>query len=160
MASAWTRRSYLLLLVILIFGFPVLSASAQEPAVTIVQNCSDWGSNNWCHTSADMHISMPGGIVACSLLSCDVWESDGIWTVNYAATDNATGLSTSGSMDLKVDTLAPWAHLQVPTPTGSNGWFRTTPVVIPVNAYDFTSGLNVVRASPRGFTCSCANYTE
>ena len=145
------RRFYLLLLVTtLILGSPVLSASAQEPTVTMVQNCSDWGSNGWCHTSADMHISMPGGTVTCWPLACDVWAGNGIWTVNYTATDNTTGLSTSGSVDLKVDTLPPWANIQVPSSTGSNGWFKTTPVVIPFNAYDYFSGLNTVRASPDG----------
>ncbi|HEY9706905.1 MAG TPA: hypothetical protein V6D48_01740, partial [Oculatellaceae cyanobacterium] len=136
----------------LIFGSPVLPASAQEPTVTIVQNCTDWGSNGWCHTSADMHISMPGGTVTCWPLACDVWAGNGIWAVNYTATDNTTGLSTSGSVDLKVDTLPPWANIQVPGPTGSNGWFKTTPVVIPFNAYDYFSGLNTVRASPDGGT--------
>jgi len=69
-----------------------------------------------------------------------VWAGNGIWTVNYTATDNTTGLSTSGSVDLKVDTLPPWANIQVPSSTGSNGWFKTTPVVIPFNAYDYFQG--------------------
>jgi hypothetical protein len=49
-----------------------------------------------------------------------------------------------------VDTLPPWANLLVSSPTGSNGWFNTSPVVIPINTYDFFSGLNTVRASTDG----------
>lgn len=142
----------LLLFALLVSWSPVLSASAQAPIVTIAQNCALWGNNGWCLTSSEIHISMPGGTVVCSPYACDVYAGNGVQTIYYTATDTATGLSTSGSVDLKVDTLPPWANLLVPSPTGSNGWFKTSPVVIPVNTYDFFSGLNTVWASPDGGT--------
>ena len=112
---------------------------------------SSTGSNGW-HITSPVAVSASGSSDAMSgLASAQVsinggaWQSsaslsDGVYTINFRAVDNA-GNSSTISRTVKVDATPPTVSPAVPSPDGLNGWFVTAPVVISVNGSDTGSGL-------------------
>src|SRR5206468_8326740 len=69
-------------------------------------------------------------------------SNDGVHTITYWATDNAGNVeSPYKSATVKIDTIAPSLSVSH-SADGSNGWNKTSPVSVTVNASDGGSGLD------------------
>ncbi len=75
---------------------------------------------------------------------------DGNGTINYTVTASQGGKNASGSTAWKRDTTPPTVVEVVPSPTGSNGWFSTVPVIISASGSDAMSGLADAQVSVDG----------
>ncbi len=69
-----------------------------------------------------------------------VISDDGINTIAVRVYDVA-GNTSSDSIQIKVDTIAPAVTPIVPTPDGLNSWFVTAPIAVSANGSDSGSGL-------------------
>jgi hypothetical protein len=78
-----------------------------------------------------------------------VTSNDGINTIHIRAYDVA-GNVTTASLEIKVDTIAPFLSPVVPSPDGANGWFITAPVAVSASGSDSGSGLASALASVDG----------
>ena len=146
------------------------AAGPNDQPPTIWSNffCNRWGNNGWCRVPSTLSVyardpqfyvltkfsvdrTNDAYTFACNawVPECDLWQGEGVWSFNYTVT-SSSGLSASGSTTTKVDATAPTAGIEVPTPTGSNGWFNTVPVNISVSGADELSGLAVARVSADG----------
>lgn len=70
-----------------------------------------------------------------------VYSNQGTHTVRALTTDNAGLTTTSAAATFSLDSVAPTVSISVPTATGSNGWFKTSPVVVTGTSSDATSGV-------------------
>ena len=91
--------------------------------------------------------------------SCTKYLPAGSGTVSYTVTAATSGLTASGSTTWKLDTTYPTATISIPSPTGSNGWFKTLPVVVSVSGSDTYSGLAVARLSTDTVTWQPSSIT-
>lgn len=155
---------FLLILTLLVFVLsPVVSASAstdQPPTVWSTFSCGLPGNNGWCRAPSTLQIfasdpqnyplssftAYRNGVdvsSACNkyIYLCNIWIGEGVWTVNYTATSAFSNLSASESVVVKVDATAPTPTTIVPSPTGSNGWFTTTPINLSISATDDAMGV-------------------
>ncbi|MCL4271592.1 MAG: Ig-like domain repeat protein, partial [Anaerolineales bacterium] len=72
--------------------------------------------------------------------------TDGIYTVQFRATDNAGNVSQTPSQQIKVDATTPSLSLDISGTRGQNDWYISSVTVTP-NASDGGSGINKVEAS-------------
>jgi len=153
---------------------PPSPPSYNPPTITASLDCSLPGNNGWC--KADETIAMtasdPQGFAltisgdisgtpfTCAVgTSCMKYLPVGSGTVNYTVTAATSGLTASGSAAWKLDTTGPTATMSIPTATGSNGWFKTLPVVVSVSGSDAYSGLAVARVSTDTLTWQPSSVT-
>jgi hypothetical protein len=108
------------------------------------------GLNGW-HVTSPVPVSAGGfdtlSGLASALVSVNggVWQSsasltDGTFTVNFRAVDNA-GNSSTLLRTIRVDTTPPTVSPVIPSPDGLNNWFITAPLNVSVNGADSGSGL-------------------
>ena len=148
--------------------------SYNPPTITANVSCSQWGTNGWCvaNETISMVASDPQGFAltisgtiggtpfTCPVgTACTKYLPAGSGTVNYTATAATSGLTASGSKTWKLDTTYPTATMSIPTPTGSNGWFKSLPVVVSVTGSDTYSGLAVARLSTDTVTWQPSSIT-
>jgi Big-like domain-containing protein len=131
----------------------------QPPTIWSNFFCNSWGNNGWCRVPSTLSVyardpqyyvltkfsvyrTNDGTTFTCNpwVPECDLWQGEGMWMFNYTVT-SSSGLSASGSTTTKVDATAPDVSIVVPRPTGANGWFTTSPVVVSVSGSDSLSGL-------------------
>jgi hypothetical protein len=129
----------------------------QPPTISGAVNCSQVGNNGWCIgdtvlilTASDpqnFSVTITGDIAG-STFACTVGDKtctknlpEGSGAVNYKVTASTSGLIATGSTTWKKDTNFPVANLVIPNPTGSNGWFKTAPVIVSITGSDTPSGL-------------------
>lgn len=72
--------------------------------------------------------------------------TDGIYTVQFRATDNAGNVSQTPSQQIKVDATTPSLSLDISGTRGQNDWYISSVTVTP-NATDVGSGINKIEAS-------------
>ncbi|NWF63033.1 MAG: Ig-like domain repeat protein [Chloroflexi bacterium] len=72
--------------------------------------------------------------------------NDGIYTVQFRATDNAGNISQTPSQQIKVDATTPSLSLNFNGTRGQNDWYISSVTVTP-NVSDAGSGINKVEAS-------------
>ena len=148
--------------------------SYNPPTITANINCARWGTNGWCvaNETISMVASDPQGFAltisgtiggtpfTCAAgPSCTQYLPVGSGTINYTVRAATSGLTASGSTTWKLDTTYPTATMSIPTPTGSNGWFKTLPVVVSVTSSDTYSGLAVARLSTDTVTWQPSSIT-
>ena len=148
--------------------------SYNPPTITANVSCSQWGTNGWCvaNETISMVASDPQGFAltisgtiggtpfTCPVgTACTKYLPAGSGTVNYTVTAATSGLTASGSKTWKLDTTYPTATMSIPTPTGSNGWFKSLPVVVSVTGSDTYSGLAVARLSTDTVTWQPSSIT-
>lgn len=153
---------------------PDPTPSYDPPTVTASLNCSLSGNNGWCTSNATitMTASDPQGFaltiagdIAGTPFTCPLGTSctknlpAGSGTVNYTVTAATSGKTASGSIVWKYDNSYPTATISIPSPTGSNGWFKTLPVVVSVTGSDTYSGLAVARLSTDADTWQPSSIT-
>ena len=78
-----------------------------------------------------------------------VVSDDGINTIDVRATDIA-GNTSSASLEVKIDTIAPTLIPIMPSPDGLDNWFVSAPVSISMNGADAGSGLASAELSVDG----------
>ena len=135
------------------------------PAITSGVTCTQWGSGGWCigNETLDLTASDPQGYTltisgdingspfTCPTgTTCNQPLPGGTGVINYTVKASQSGMSTSGSTTWKLDAVAPVLTPNMPVPTGSNGWFKTTPVAISVSGSDTLSGLASTQVSVNG----------
>jgi hypothetical protein len=98
------------------------------PTLSIVKSDAISGINK-------TEYSLDGGIWIASAPAL----SDGTHSIQVRVTDNAGNISTATQV-VKIDTVSPSLSITAPTPTGSNGWFVTAPILSVVDS-DATSGI-------------------
>lgn len=148
--------------------------SYNPPTITASLNCPLPGNNGWCKanetitmTASDPQgfaLTISGNIAGTPFTcaagpNCTKYLPVGSGTVNYSVTAATSGLTASGSTIWKLDTTYPTASISIPSPTGSNGWFKTLPVTVSVSGSDTYSGLAVARLSTDGITWQPSNIT-
>jgi hypothetical protein len=148
--------------------------SYSHPTITAGLSCSLSGNNGWCkaNETITMTASDPQGFAltisgdiagtpfTCAAgTACMKYLPVGSGTVNYTVTAATSGLTASGSIPWKLDTTYPTATISIPSPTGSNGWFKTLPVVVSVTGSDTYSGLAVARLSTDTITWQPSSIT-
>jgi hypothetical protein len=154
---------------------PDPAPSYQPPTISGVVVCSRLGNNGWCvgNTTLNLTASDPqnfsltisGDIDGVAFVcpagakSCTKYLPEGAGTINYTATASTSGLTASGSTTWKMDMTDPEASLSIPSPGGSNGWFKTLPVVVSVSGSDTYSGLAVARLSTDTVTWQPSSIT-
>ncbi|HNM36531.1 MAG TPA: Ig-like domain-containing protein, partial [Anaerolineales bacterium] len=79
-------------------------------------------------------------------VSAPITLTDGIYTVQFRATDNAGNVSQTPSQQIKVDATTPNLSLDINGIRGQNDWYISSVAVTP-NASDGGSGINKVEAS-------------
>lgn len=144
------------------------------PTITATLNCSVPGTNGWCTSNATITMtasdpqgfaltisgSIAGTSFTCPLgTSCTKNLPAGSGTVNYTVTAATSGKTASGSTAWKFDNSYPTASISIPSRTGSNGWFKTLPVVVSVTGADTYSGLAIARLSTDGDTWQPSSIT-
>jgi hypothetical protein len=72
--------------------------------------------------------------------------TDGIYTVQFRATDNAGNVSQTPSQQIKVDATTPNLSLDINGTRGQNDWYISSVTVTP-NVLDTGSGINKIEAS-------------
>ena len=137
----------------------------RPPTISGSINCSQWGSNGWCvgNELLNLTASDPQGYTltitgkiggtpfTCAAgNTCSKPLPDGNGTINYTVTASQSGKSASGSTAWKRDTTPPAVAQLIPSPTGSNGWFNTVPVIISAGGSDAMSGLASAQVSANG----------
>jgi len=148
--------------------------SYNPPTITASLSCPLPGNNGWCKanetitmTASDPQsfaLTISGNIAGtpftCAVgTSCMKYLPVGSGTVNYTVTAATSGLTASGSTTWKLDTTYPTATISIPSPTGSNGWFKTLPVVVSVTGSDTYSGLAVAQLSTDTVTWRASSIT-
>lgn len=148
--------------------------SYQKPTVNGVVTCTQPGNDGWCVGNAvltltasdpqNFSVTITGEIggtpFACTAgaKTCTKNLPEGSGTINYKVTSSTSGLTKTGSTTWKADRNSPTADLIVPSPTGSNGWFRTAPVVVSVSGSDDGSGLfSAEMSADAGVTWQASN---
>lgn len=141
--------------------------SSQPPTITGAVSCSQWGSNGWCvgTETLDLTASDPqgyaltiSGVIGSTPFTCPVGVTcsqslpNGSGAISYTATAAQSGLTANGSTSWARDTVAPGITPNIPSPTGSNGWFKTLPVDISPTGSDSISGLASAQVSLDGDT--------
>jgi hypothetical protein len=135
----------------------------QPPTISASKVCSQIGNNGWCvgpetitFTATDPQgysVTISGDIGGTAFTctsgatSCTKTLPEGNGTINYKVTASTSGMTDQGSKNWKRDVTPPIATLVISAPTGSNGWFKTSPVTISVSGSDALSGLAVARLS-------------
>lgn len=135
----------------------------QPPTISAVIDCSQPGNDGWCVGAAVLTLTasdpqnfsvtitgdIDGSTFACAAgaKTCTRNLPDGNGTINYKVTAATSSLTAIGSATWKQDRNFPTASLAVPPITGSNGWFKTAPVVVSVSGLDDGSGLAVAEMS-------------
>jgi hypothetical protein len=148
--------------------------SYNPPTITANVNCARWGNNGWCvaNERISMMASDPQGFAltitgtigdtpfTCAVgPSCVQFLPVGFGTIDYMVTAATSGLTAAGSMTWKLDTTFPTAAISIPSPTGSNGWFKTLPVAVSVSGSDTYSGIAVARLSTDALTWQPSSIT-
>ena len=138
---------------------------AQPPTITSSIVCSQTGNNGWCVGGETLQLtasdpqgytltisgSIGGTPFTCAAgNTCNKALPDGNGAITYSVVASQSGKTASGSTTWKRDATFPTATIIVPTPTGSNGWFRTVPVSVSVTGSDNLSGIAIARLSLDG----------
>ena len=139
------------------------------PAITVTLPPAD-GSGGWYKTApvtvtasasdatsglSSTQYSLDGGALQAG--SSVIVATDGTHTVSFRAVDNAGNVSSSSTQTVKIDTTGPAITVTLPTPDGSGGWYKTTPVTVTALASDATSGLGSVQYSLDGGALQVGN---
>lgn len=137
----------------------------QPPTIAASIACSQWGNNGWCVGTESLNLtasdpqgytltisgSIGGTPFSCaSGNTCSKLLPDGNGTITYTVTASQSGKTASGSTTWKRDTILPVVTPNIPSATGSNGWFKTVPVAISAGGSDATSGLANAQVSAGG----------
>jgi hypothetical protein len=120
------------------------------PAVSIIPSGGTPGENGW-FTSGSVTASASAsdstsGVASASLDgggSTFTASTDGVYPLAVRAEDRA-GNTSSGSLELKIDSTPPTLAVSVSSPDGNEGWYRS-PAVLKADASDLTSGLGCVQ---------------
>lgn len=91
-----------------------------------------------------------------SSVSAPLILTDGVYTVQFRATDNAGNISQTPSQQVKIDATTPSLSLNVSGTRGQNDWFISSTTVTP-NASDAGSGINKTEAKIDNGTWSIVN---
>jgi hypothetical protein len=144
------------------------------PTIAASLNCGLPGNNGWCKANETITLTASdpqgfaltiSGDIAGTSFTCAVGTSctrnlpAGSGIVNYTVTAATSGKTASGSTAWKFDNSDPTASISIPSPTGSNGWFKTLPVVVSVTGSDTYSGLAVARLSTDSVTWQPSSLT-
>lgn len=137
----------------------------QPPTITSNISCSQWGSNGWCVGSELLNLtasdpqgytltitgSIGGTPFTCASGGmCSKSLPDGNGAISYTVTASQSGKSANGTIAWKRDTTPPTVVQVVPSPAGSNGWFKTASVTISASGSDAMSGLSTAQISVNG----------
>lgn len=137
----------------------------QAPTITGSLSCSQWGSNGWCVGNEVLNLTASDpqnytltitGDIGGTPFTCPTGNTctealpEGQGQINYKVTAQQSGLTDSDSIDWQRDTTSPVVGPNIPSPTGSNGWFKTSPVAISVSGSDSVSGLESAQLSVNG----------
>lgn len=137
----------------------------QPPTIASSISCSQWGNNGWCVGTESLNLSasdpqgytltISGSIggtpfTCASGNTCSKPLPDGNGTITYTVTASQSGKTASGSTTWKRDTTPPVVTPNIPSATGSNGWFKTAPVAISASGSDAMSGLANAQVSAGG----------
>lgn len=137
----------------------------QPPTIAGNITCSQWGSNGWCVGTESLSLTASdpqgytltiSGSIGGTPFTCAAGNTctkplpDGNGAISYKVTASQSGKSVSGNTSWKRDTTTPVVTQIVPSPTGSSGWFNTTPVAISAGGSDATSGLANAQVSVDG----------
>lgn len=139
----------------------------QPPTITGSVSCSQNGNNGWCVGTSTLNLTASdpqgntltiSGSIGGSPFTCPQGNTcsrtlpNGNGAINYTVTASQSGMSDNGSTTWKRDTTSPTVTPNVPSVTGSNGWFNTIPVAISVTGSDALSGLSSAQVSINGGT--------
>ncbi|MBI3167837.1 MAG: Ig-like domain repeat protein [Chloroflexi bacterium] len=108
-------------------------------AVTLTPTANDATSG-----LAALEVTTDG--VTWSSVSGAITLNDGIYTVQFRATDQAGNISETTAQQIKVDATTPSLSLNINGTRGQNDWYISSVTVTP-NASDAGSGINKVEAS-------------
>ena len=141
------------------------------PPTTPTLSFSPNGSNGWFQTSpAAGTVSATDAISGLASYACTdngnplpvatggalSVSGDGTHNISCTATDAAGNTSAAGMTTLRIDTVAPTAPTFAFSPTGSNGWFQTSPAAGTVSATDATSGIGSYACTDTDTTTSAS----
>ncbi len=128
------------------------------PTVSLTLPAVD-GSNGWYITSPtiDATSSDAGSGISSTQIQVDggAWQSApvsisaGTHTVRARTTDNAGNVTTTGITTVRVDNVAPAISVNLPSPTGSNGWYIGN-VTSSATATDALSGVASIQVRVDG----------
>lgn len=125
-------------------------------AVTLTPTASDSTSGLY-----SLEVTTDG--VTWTQVSAPVTLPDGVYTVQFRATDTAGNVSQTPSQQIKVDATTPSLSLNLSGTRGQNDWFISSAAVTP-NASDAGSGINKIEALIDGGTWflvnSSASFTD
>ena len=151
------KKRLLLLLVVLIFRFPVMPVSAatdQPPTISSSVSCSQVGTYGWCIGTSTLSLSASdpqgytltiSGDIGGTPFTCAIGKTcsqnlpEGNGKINYSVTASESGLSANGTTTWKRDITSPTVNPIIPSPDGFNDWFKTAPTVS-VSGSDVLSG--------------------
>lgn len=140
-------------------------SSDQPPSITASVSCSQAGNNGWCIGTDTLNLTASdpqgytltiSGDINGTPFTCPTGNTcaktlpDGNGTINYTVTASQSGLTDSGATTWARDTVVPVVTPGIPSVTGSNGWFKTSPVAISVTGSDTLSGLASAQVSVNG----------
>jgi hypothetical protein len=131
--------------------------SYNPPTISASVSCAQPGSNGWCVggntlnlTASDpqgLSLTISGTIAGVPFTcpagnSCSIPLSEGSGAITFEATAATSGLSSAtGSTSWAQDASLPTVTPIIPTPTGSNGWYITSPIAASTTGADAVSGV-------------------